>query len=125
LAGHPWLAELRAAPFQPPASDGVPPAEVSALVRQGAVVEVDGIYFAAEAIEDLSALVARELEHTPEGITMAGLRDLIGATRKYALALGKILDQRGITARRGDVRIAGPRLRHSMRLPGSPQPDEP
>ena len=41
---------------------------------------------------------------------MAQLRDAIGATRKHALPLANELDARGVTRRRGDLRIAGPRL---------------
>jgi selenocysteine-specific elongation factor len=111
LADHPWLAALRASPFQPPEPADVPRAEVVALVRRGAVVEADGIYFAANAIDELAARVAVALDRTPTGLTMAALRDVAGTTRKYALALATILDQRGLTVRRGDVRLAGPRLR--------------
>jgi selenocysteine-specific elongation factor len=41
---------------------------------------------------------------------MSEFRDSAGITRKYALPLANELDARGITRRRGDVRIAGPRL---------------
>ena len=41
---------------------------------------------------------------------MAELRDAVGITRKHALPLVNELDARGITRRRGDLRIAGPRL---------------
>jgi selenocysteine-specific elongation factor len=110
LDDHPWLAALRAAPFQPPEPAGVPRAEVAALVRRGAVVDVDGVYFAAEAIDDVVSRVAAALASEPAGITLATLRDHLGTSRKYAVALAAVLDQRGFTVRRGDVRIAGPRL---------------
>ena len=38
------------------------------------------------------------------------LRDELGVSRKYALPLANELDARGITRRRGDLRIGGPRL---------------
>ena len=41
---------------------------------------------------------------------MAQFRDATGASRKYALPLASELDARGITRRRDDLRIAGPRL---------------
>ncbi len=41
---------------------------------------------------------------------MAQFRDVTGASRKYVLPLVTELDARGITRRRDDVRIAGPRL---------------
>ncbi|MGZ4762594.1 MAG: SelB domain-containing protein [Ilumatobacteraceae bacterium] len=46
----------------------------------------------------------------PDGFTVAQLRDDLGVSRKYALPLVNELDARGITRRRGDVRVAGPRL---------------
>ena len=45
-----------------------------------------------------------------DGVTMAQLRDAFGVPRKYALPLVNELDARGITRRRGDLRIGGPRL---------------
>jgi selenocysteine-specific elongation factor len=46
----------------------------------------------------------------PDGFTVAQLRDTLGASRKYVLPLVNELDARGITRRRGDLRVAGPRL---------------
>ena len=43
-------------------------------------------------------------------MTVAQVRDALGTTRKHALPLLAELDGRGITRRRGDVRIAGPKL---------------
>jgi selenocysteine-specific elongation factor len=89
---------------------GVPRDEIVALVRRGDVVEADGIYFATSAVDELASRVSAALERTPDGLTMAALRDVAGTTRKYALALATVLDRHGLTIRRGDVRLAGPRL---------------
>jgi selenocysteine-specific elongation factor len=43
-------------------------------------------------------------------VTAAEARDAFGVTRKHALPLLGELDARGITRRRGDLRVAGPRL---------------
>jgi selenocysteine-specific elongation factor len=43
-------------------------------------------------------------------VTVAQIRDALGTSRKFLLPLLALLDGRGITRRRGDVRIAGPRL---------------
>ncbi len=40
-----------------------------------------------------------------EEITLAGLRDELGTSRKYAQALLERFDGEGLTARRGDVRV--------------------
>ncbi len=107
---HPWLLALEASPFTPPPPDGVPRAEVSDLVRRGLVVEEDGCHFALAAVEDVRRRLAQALQAQPAGVTVGQLRDLLGTSRKYAVALATILDRRGVTVRRGDVRLGGRRL---------------
>jgi selenocysteine-specific elongation factor len=112
LAGNPWLARLRASPFAPPdpTSAGVDRQVVRELVRRGLVIERDGTYFAPDAIADAGQMVARLLAQSPEGITVAAIRDALKTTRKHVLPLLAQLDATGVTRRRGDVRVAGPRL---------------
>ena len=50
------------------------------------------------------------LRAQPDGVTVAEVREALGTTRKWAVPLLTILDARGITRRRDDVRVAGPRL---------------
>jgi selenocysteine-specific elongation factor len=112
LADHPFVAALEAAPFAPPApaDEGVDRNELRELVRRGLVLESDGIFFAPKALHDAGVVVAGLLVANPEGVTVADVRDAIGASRKYALPLLALLDGSGMTRRREDVRIAGPRL---------------
>jgi selenocysteine-specific elongation factor len=112
LAGHPYVAALEAAPFRPPSATefGVDPAELRELVRRGLVIEQDGVWFAPAAIDDAAQSVASMLDATPDGVAVADVRARLGTTRKWAVPLLTILDSRGITRRRGDLRIAGPRL---------------
>jgi selenocysteine-specific elongation factor len=110
LEDHPWLAALQASPFQPPGPDDVPKAEVRDLVRRGLVVEEDGCYFALAAVESARRVVVAWLDAQPDGITVGQLRDSLGTSRKYALALAVVLDRRGVTVRRGEVRVAGRRI---------------
>ncbi len=110
LAEHPYLAALAADPFSPPGPEGVDRAELRALVQRGLVVERDGVWFAPAAVEAAAGLVARLLAERPEGITVSAVREALGTTRKYVLPLLAELDARGITRRRGDVRVAGPRM---------------
>ncbi len=56
-------------------------------------------------------MVVRLLAEHPDGFTLSQLREALGTTRKYAVPLVTLLDGRGITRRRGDLRIAGSRLR--------------
>ena len=110
LADHPFVAAAGAEPFAPPAATGVSGDELRLLVRQGRLVESGGIHFAASAVDEAAVVVARLLADQPEGVTVAEVRDAWGTTRKYALALLARLDSTGVTRRRGDLRIAGPRL---------------
>ena len=110
LADHPFVAAAAQTPFAPPAPDGVGGDELRLLVRQGQLVESGGIHFAASAVNEAALVVARLLADQPEGVTVAEARDAWGTTRKYALALLARLDSTGVTRRRGDLRIAGPRL---------------
>jgi selenocysteine-specific elongation factor len=74
------------------------------------LVERDGQWFHAAALDAATRAAAGLLAADPAGFTMAQFRDACATTRKHALPLANELDARGITRRRGDVRIAGPRL---------------
>jgi selenocysteine-specific elongation factor len=107
---HPFAAALAASPFAPPGPEGFDRAEVRELVRRGLVVERDGVYFAPEAVERAAAIVAGLLAASPEGVTASAIREALGTSRKYLLPLLGVLDSTGVTRRRGDLRIPGPRL---------------
>lgn len=110
LADHRWVAELTASPFSPSGSDGVDKGELRELIRKGFVVEESGIYFSAEALARAGQLLANAFDRQPEGLTVAEIRDLFGTSRKYVLAILAHTDGSGMTRRREDLRIAGPRL---------------
>lgn len=110
LTDHPWVAELNHDPFQPPSPDGVDRDELRTMVRQGVVVESDGIYFSAAAIERAVDLLRPQFAAASQGLTVAEIRDVLNTSRKYVLALVAYLDANGRTRRRGDYRIPGPRL---------------
>ena len=110
LAAHPFVAALEAHPFSPPEPGDVDRAELSELVRRGLVVDCDGCYFGPGAVDAAARRVAELLASEPGGVTVARVRDALGTTRKHALPLLAHLDATGVTRRRGDVRIAGPRL---------------
>jgi selenocysteine-specific elongation factor len=106
-AGRALLAELDAEPFSPPA-----PADAAlarALVREGALVDVDGILFTSDAIERARARLRSALVDGGS-ITVAEAREVLGSTRKFVVPLLERFDREGFTRRRGDQRIAGPRL---------------
>lgn len=109
---HRYTAALEAAPFTPPDPEtaGVDRSEVRELVKRGLVVEQDGVFFAASTLETARSVLAEMLAEQPDGVTVAEVRERLETTRKYALPLLAWLDGHGATRRRGDVRIAGPRL---------------
>jgi selenocysteine-specific elongation factor len=111
-ASHPYVAALDVTPFSPPTPEeaGVDRRAVRDLVQRGVVVERDGFYFSASAVDAAARLVAGALAESPEGVTASRLRDVLGTSRKYLLPLLNHLDATGVTRRRGDLRIAGPRL---------------
>jgi selenocysteine-specific elongation factor len=110
LGAHPYLDRLRVQPFSPPAPDGVDAGELRELIRRGDVVHRDGVYFHRETIRDAAGIVAVLLTEHADGFTVAQFRDSTGASRKYSLPLLEELDVRGVTRRRGDLRVGGPRL---------------
>jgi len=80
------------------------------LVQSGRLVAVGGIHFASSALDHAHEVVRRLLATKPDGFSASEFRDALGTSRKFAIPLAEALDARGITRRRGDVRIAGPRL---------------
>jgi selenocysteine-specific elongation factor len=110
FADHPLAAALDAGGTTPPDLTPADRGALRELVRRGVAVERDGIAFHISAIDTAARAMATLLRDQPDGVTMAQFRDALGVTRKYALPLANELDARGITRRRGDLRIAGPRL---------------
>lgn len=110
LKDHPFLAALQRDLFTPPGADKYDRGEVRELVRRGLVVQSDGVYFAAEAIDAAAIAVAGLLASQPDGVTVSDIRTAWDTSRKYTLPLLAHLDTNGFTRRRDDVRIAGPRL---------------
>ena len=110
LLEHAYVAALRDGGFVPPDPDGVPKDELRELVRRGEVVVEDGIYYAPEVVDAAAELLADMLAEQPEGVTVSEIRQRMGNTRKHAMPLIARLDGGGVTRRRENLRIAGPRL---------------
>lgn len=110
LADHPFVAALLGGGTQPPPADGVDRTQLRELVRRGLVVERDGQHYHPDTVQAAARTAALLLAEHPDGFTMAQWRDALDTTRKHALPLAAELDARGVTRRRGDLRIGGPRL---------------
>jgi selenocysteine-specific elongation factor len=80
----------------------------AALLDRGELIQLnEDVFFLSETYELMVARVREELLQRGK-ITVAEVRDLFGASRKYALALMEHLDKRGVTVRRGDERVLKP-----------------
>jgi selenocysteine-specific elongation factor len=98
-ASPPTIAELNS-------EHGAP--LVRALIRNGDLVQVNPFVFSTEFMEELKKLVVKRVAEAGP-FAVADFRDLVGTTRKYAVPLLEYLDQVGFTARRGDLRVLGPK----------------
>jgi len=112
LEDHPFLRRLDDDAFSPPdpRAAGVEATDLRELVRRGLVVECGGIWFGAVAVQRAAAVVAGLLAEHPEGVSVSDVRAALGTSRRFALPLLVHFDTHGVTRRRGDLRVAGPRL---------------
>jgi selenocysteine-specific elongation factor len=104
--------DLQAAGTEPPASEPTPAMRL--LAKRGDAVELGGSLFAsreaAEAVLERIKSICRERGE----ISLAGLRDSLGTSRKYAQAWLEYSDASGVTSRTGDVRVLTRRHRQPM-----------
>jgi selenocysteine-specific elongation factor len=103
-AAESFLQALRANPYAP--TERLPDSELLAyLEEQGRIVRVEeNIAFAREAYDEMTARIVEHLREKGT-ITLAQVRDMFGASRKYAKALLEHLDEQRITRRVGDERV--------------------
>jgi selenocysteine-specific elongation factor len=75
-----------------------------AMEREGRIAKVaTDLYFSRAALDSARARLVGYLQSHPE-ITAATFRDLLGASRKFAIALLDYFDHSGVTTRVGDAR---------------------
>ncbi|MBU3688846.1 MAG: selenocysteine-specific translation elongation factor [Acidimicrobiales bacterium mtb01] len=110
LLSHPEIGTIRAGGCAPAAPTVLTNPELRRLQKAGVLFERDGEWFHIDALETARIAAAGLLAAHPNGFTMSQFREALGVTRKHAVPIATELDARGITRRRGDVRIAGPRL---------------
>jgi selenocysteine-specific elongation factor len=110
---------FREQPFTPPGrseAEALVGGDVlEALVEQGTLVKVgnprDAVLFLRESYDEaLARLLAYLREHGK--MTAAEARDVLKTTRKYILPLLEHMDERRLTRRVGDERVAGSAMGH-------------
>ena len=105
------LRLLEAQRFAPPSlaeamqQTGASEEMVRALAQRGDIVRLsDDVAFSKEAYASAVALV-REMINANGSVTVAQLRDRMGASRRPVLALLEFLDSQRVTRRVGDSRV--------------------
>jgi len=105
------MAVLRKQPLAPPSLPEAMQVShageelVRALAQSGEIVRVsDDVAFAREAYESAVAMV-KEIVAAGGSVTVAQLRDRMGASRRPVLALLEYLDAQRVTRRVGDARL--------------------
>ena len=103
------LARFARDPYSTPSvadcEAAIGPGLLNVLLEQGRLIRVsENVLFLADTYAQMVARVVSHIE-SEGSITVAQVRDMFQASRKYALALMEHLDERRITKRVGDERI--------------------
>lgn len=96
-------------PYSPPdaaeAAALVGPNILEALVATGDLIQTSAqIQFTAHAFDEMTSWVRTHLD-AHGSLTLAEFRDHFGTSRKYAAAFLEFLDDKGVTLRKGDIRV--------------------
>ena len=104
------LDTIESGGFTPPLADelGADRTLLRALVDRGDLVGIGDFYLTASQADSAKRRVSASIDASG-GMTVAQIRDLLGTTRKYAVPVCEWLDAEGVTRRRGDLRVLGPR----------------
>jgi selenocysteine-specific elongation factor len=104
------LEQLEAGRWNPPDGSLADRAALRELARRGLACQTGELWFATTAIDGAIEVLGDLLAGNPDGFTVSAARQALGTSRKYVLPLLAHLDATGVTRRRGDLRIAGPRM---------------
>ena len=100
-----YIRTLESEPFSPPTDAPLDDEVLNLLDEQGKVVRVsDTVVYSADAYAQMVDIVSEYIRQNGE-ISVANVRDVLGTSRKYALALMDYMDHRRITRRVGDARV--------------------
>jgi len=99
-----FVKALKGNPYNPPSETIPEPDLVNLLAARGEAVKVsDSVVFSTDAYAEMVAQIKDRIR-AQGNITLGGVRDLFGTSRKYAQALLEHLDAKKITRRVGDNR---------------------
>lgn len=103
------LARFHRSPYATPSvaecEASIGPELLTVLLEEGRLVRVsESVLFLSDTYDEMVARIVNHIK--AEGsITVAQVRDMFQASRKYALALMEYLDEQRITKRVGDERV--------------------
>jgi selenocysteine-specific elongation factor len=81
----------------------------TALLESGTLIDVgETVVFHRDTVKQAEQTIRRLFETKPE-LTASEIRQALGATRKYIIPLLNYFDSRGLTQRRGEVRVLRPK----------------
>ena len=103
------LETLRRAGVEPPVTEATP--AVRLLLKRGEVVRLTGGLFASKEAEETVLEEVKTVCREEGKISLAGLRDLLRTSRKYAQDWLEHADDVGVTRRVGDARVLTRRYR--------------
>ena len=83
---------------------------LNVCVEDGFLTRVGGsFHYAPENLEQARGMCENYLKEHSEA-TMSQLRDSWGVSRKFSVPLCEYFDSIGVTVRKGDIRVAGPKI---------------
>ena len=103
------LEALRRAGVEPPTTEATPAARL--LLKRGEAVRLDAGLFAASETAEVVLEEIKSVCREDGEISLAGFRDRMGTSRKYAQAWLEYADEAGVTRRVGDARVLTRRYR--------------
>ena len=106
------LETLRQAGVEPPVSEATP--GIRLLLRRGDAVRLGEKLFAAGDTAESVLEKIKDVCRSEGEISLAGFRDLLGTSRRYAQAWLEYSDAAGVTSRTGDVRVLTRRHRQTI-----------
>jgi selenocysteine-specific elongation factor len=99
-------ARLRAAAFEPPIDSELDSNDLAALREAGRAVRVSkNLHYHPDALAEIRSRVIELAGRNGGAVTLAGLRDELGTSRKFAQALLEHFDSERLTIRRGEEHV--------------------
>jgi selenocysteine-specific elongation factor len=102
-----YLKQLNENPYSPAPQVVLEPDLVNLLIDRGQIVKTTaGVIFSAAAFDEMTGKVLAAIKEKGK-ITVVEVRDMLQSSRKYIVAVLEYMDEKKLTKRVGDDRVAG------------------